>query len=160
MKATGHGPISEALRKLTSGRENDYYRELGKIQVNFARIEMGTVYILGLLSGMKPEVGFPIIGDMSSAIALKKLRKIVPITVADENTRKKIGIIAGKIDAVRETRNKLLHSIWYLIGRESGLRYDSKTQTRHSVTLKELDEFNTFLEVLLVDLVDLEKIVP
>ncbi len=156
-----HGAIyerlHEAFRKLSKGKEDEYHQALGKITVSFARVDTGITYILESLSGMKPEIGRSLLRDMTLSQRLKKLRKLVPITISDEDTQARIMELVGRVDDERKNRNKHIHSLWYLLGQETGIRYDPKTQMKYFVTLEELDEFNTTLEELLFDLLDIEK---
>ncbi len=135
---TGHGPISERLlevfEKLSKGRQDDYYLELGKITVAFGTINIGTRLLLGLISGKEPA------GNKPLRQVLETLGKVIPSAVADGTNRENIIRLVGRIDDARKERNRLIHSIWYLIGRKNGLRYDHKTGEKHLVPLKELTD--------------------
>lgn len=159
---TPHGPIyerlAEALRKLSQGKQDEYYRALGMITVNFARVDTGTSYLLGLLTGAKPEIARSLVGDMNLSRRLGKLRDLIPIAISNRDNQTITRQVVDRIDKARSKRNELIHSIWYLLGKETGIRYDHRKGSKHSVSLKDLDDFNTVLEVLLLDLIDLEKL--
>lgn len=154
---TSHGPIYAALKKLSQGRQDEYYRSLGRIAANFSRIDLGATYMLKLLSVTKLSVDIPAIANWSLHRRLKELRRVIPLAFADIDVQTRIHKLADTIDETRKQRNELIHSIWHVFGRETGVRYDQRNGTRHLVPLEELNEFDTALERLLLDLLDLEE---
>ncbi len=154
---TGHGPIYEALKKLSRGRQDDYYRSLGRIAANFSRIDLGTTYLLKLLGDTNPAIDLPVKPNLRLDSRLNELRRVIPLVFTDRDVQIRIYKLADTIDETRQHRNELIHSIWYVFGRETGVRYNQKKGTRHLVPLEELNEFDTALERLLLDLLDLEE---
>lgn len=88
---------------------------------------------------------------------LKELRRVIPLAFANADIQSRIHKLADTIDETRKQRNGLIHSIWHVFGRETGVRYDQRHGTRHLVPLEELNDFDTALERLLLDLLDLEE---
>jgi hypothetical protein len=142
--------LTDALREIFLGKQDDYYRAFGKMAVIFPRIEMGTAHLLNRVLG-RPKRG------MTLNERLTMLREIVPSAITDAERQEQIKQVVDRIDEARLIRNDLIHCVWILVGEKVGRPYDPKKKRRHIMTLKELDKFNTTLEELLGDLLRIEK---
>ena len=111
------------MRRISFEPNDEYLRELGRITVRFADLELFVGRMVAFMLGPDINRGDLVMARQSFRQKLDTLGALTHYRTDDEEVRRATGAAIKRADCVGEERNKCVHSQWHLdIGAQDATR--------------------------------------